>query len=208
MKDVERLHELPGPRKLPVQERSRIRMQRMLAAARETIVEHGSDGLRMNDVATRASVSIGSLYQYFPDKTSLLATLAQTFYDEGRACVVDALDGVENRTGLVDASRFLTRAYYELFRNDPAMLDIWSGMQADKILRDLDNRENEEVGMLLADVIGRIDPQSDRGSVRREGLLLSAMIASAVLLAVSRSVEEGEAIISTFEEMLERMLRA
>jgi AcrR family transcriptional regulator len=208
MGEIEHRRALPGPRKFPVQARSRQRMEQVMIAARELILEHGSDGLRMNDVATRAGISIGSLYQYFPDKTSLLATLAQTFYDDGRACVVRALDGVGNRDQLSASMKELTREYYGLFRNDPAMLDIWSGMQADKVLRDLDHRENEEVGLLIADAIGRIEPGASVESVRREGMLVSTMIASAVLLAVCTPDAEGQEIITSFEAMLERILRA
>src|SRR5262245_1644489 len=62
----------PGPRKMPVQKRSRERVERMLAVATELIAEKGSDALRMGEVAERSGVSIGSLYQFFPDKTALL----------------------------------------------------------------------------------------------------------------------------------------
>ncbi|TKB29290.1 MAG: helix-turn-helix transcriptional regulator, partial [Mesorhizobium sp.] len=55
--------EIAMPRRAPTQQRSRERVERMLAAAAALIAEQGSDAMRMGEVAERAGVSIGSLYQ-------------------------------------------------------------------------------------------------------------------------------------------------
>ncbi len=67
--------DLAGLRRAPSQKRSRERVERMLTAASEVITEQGSDAMRMGEVAERAGVSIGSLYQYFPDKGSIIRPL-------------------------------------------------------------------------------------------------------------------------------------
>ena len=47
--------------RVPTQQRSRERVERMLAAATELIEEGGSDSMKMSEVAERAGVPIGSL---------------------------------------------------------------------------------------------------------------------------------------------------
>jgi AcrR family transcriptional regulator len=60
------------PRKRPRQERSRATVDAILAATARVLVRHGYDDLTTNGVAIAAGVSIGSLYQYFPNKTSMV----------------------------------------------------------------------------------------------------------------------------------------
>lgn len=62
-------------RRVPVQERSAARVQRMLDACAALVDEYGYDGLTTTLLAERAGVAIGSIYQFFPDKRAVLAAL-------------------------------------------------------------------------------------------------------------------------------------
>lgn len=66
-----------APRKLPRQQRSRATVDAVLDAAAQILVSEGYEGFNTNRVAERAGVSIGSLYQYFPNKAALLTALRQ-----------------------------------------------------------------------------------------------------------------------------------
>lgn len=65
----------PSPRKLPEQDRSRATVDTIVAAAARVLVKNGYDAFTTNRVAEKAGVSIGSLYQYFPNKDALLSEL-------------------------------------------------------------------------------------------------------------------------------------
>lgn len=60
------------PRKKPVQARSAASVDAILEATVQVLLRWGKDRLTTRRVATRAGVSIGTLYQYFPNKSSLL----------------------------------------------------------------------------------------------------------------------------------------
>jgi AcrR family transcriptional regulator len=66
-----------SPRKSPSQERSRQTVERILEAAARIFHEQGYTGATTNDIADEADVSVGSLYQYFPNKDALLVALTQ-----------------------------------------------------------------------------------------------------------------------------------
>jgi AcrR family transcriptional regulator len=65
------------PRKAPRQSRAQETVKAILQAAAETIAEHGFAATTTNKIAERAGVSIGSLYQYFPNKTAILVRLLE-----------------------------------------------------------------------------------------------------------------------------------
>jgi AcrR family transcriptional regulator len=75
------------PRKQPSQERSKATVETILEATARVLVKRGYDGLTTNAVAIAAGVSIGSLYQYFPNKEALVAGLIGRHGDEMVAAV-------------------------------------------------------------------------------------------------------------------------
>jgi AcrR family transcriptional regulator len=76
-------------RRVPVQERSAARVQRMLDACAELVDEVGYDGLTTTSLAERAGVAIGSVYQFFPDKRAVVAALTARNLDAFLARIAD-----------------------------------------------------------------------------------------------------------------------
>jgi AcrR family transcriptional regulator len=62
-------------RKRPRQERSKETVDALMQAAARVLIDNGYDKTTTNRIAEAAGVSIGSLYQYFPNKESLVAEL-------------------------------------------------------------------------------------------------------------------------------------
>ncbi|MDI2131561.1 TetR/AcrR family transcriptional regulator [Yinghuangia seranimata] len=65
-----------APRRRPVQKRSAARFERLLDACAELLDEVGYAALTTKEVARRAGVPIGTLYQFFPDQQGLIGALA------------------------------------------------------------------------------------------------------------------------------------
>ncbi len=82
------------PRKRPTQERSRGTVDAILVATARVLVKYGFDGCTTNAVATAAGVSIGSLYQYFPNKEALVAALIEHHIEEMTKSVLSELTRV------------------------------------------------------------------------------------------------------------------
>lgn len=86
------------PRKRPLQERSRETVRVILEAAARIFEERGIAAATTDAIAERAGVSVGSLYQYFPNKESLLATLAACHLLEARGAIEPALAALDGAT--------------------------------------------------------------------------------------------------------------
>lgn len=68
------------PRKLPRQARARATFEAIVDACGQLLVSGSYDALTTNSISERAGVSIGTLYEYFPNRESIVAALA------ARAC--------------------------------------------------------------------------------------------------------------------------
>lgn len=205
---MEIVEENKALRRAPSQKRSQERVERMLEAASALISEGGSDAMRMGEVAERAGVSIGSLYQYFPDKGAIIRTLAERYNAEGRACIAEGLAGPHDTLGLIAAFGALIDTYYGIFLAEPVMRDIWSGTQADKALRDIDLRDSRANGALLAEAWLRVRPQADAADVERKAFLIMSLGEATMRLAISVERAEGDDLVADYKRMALREIEA
>ena len=90
-------------RKAPRQARSRATIDAMLDAAARILGDRGWTGLTTNAVAETAGVSIGSLYQYFPNKLALIEAVRRRHFDEVLAVLRAAADDRMTRRQRVEA---------------------------------------------------------------------------------------------------------
>ncbi|MGY5801128.1 TetR/AcrR family transcriptional regulator [Rhizobium hainanense] len=72
----------PPMRKEPTQARSRATVDAIVEAGARVLGDRGWAGFTTNIVAAVAGISIGSLYQYFPDKLSLVEAIRRRHFDE------------------------------------------------------------------------------------------------------------------------------
>jgi AcrR family transcriptional regulator len=95
-------------RKRPQQARSRATIDAILDAAAHILGKCGWAGLTTNAVAEAAGASIGSLYQYFPDKLALIDAVRQRHFDDVLA-VLHAAANVETQPASGGPSGFARR---------------------------------------------------------------------------------------------------
>lgn len=79
-------------RRLPSQARGQRRFDQILDAAEAVFSEVGFEASTTNDIAKRADTSIGSLYQFFPNKEAILQSLAQRYLDQLRGLHKEMFD--------------------------------------------------------------------------------------------------------------------
>lgn len=193
-------------RKEPTQQRAKERVERMLSAAVQIIGERGSDTLKMGEVAERAGVSIGSLYQFFPDKGAIIRELAERHAAMGRTCIDSALAAVRDREQLLTAFSDLMDAYYAIFRTSPVTRDVWSGMQADKALREIELADSRANARALIDALNRVEPSAEPEKRAAAAFLLWRLGESTMRLAVSVTRAEGNAMVEAYKRMALREL--
>lgn len=81
------------PRKRPRQARAHETRARIIDAAARVFATRGYASGTTNHIAAEAGLSVGSLYQYFPNKDSILVELTRAHIAAGRDAVAAALAG-------------------------------------------------------------------------------------------------------------------
>jgi AcrR family transcriptional regulator len=105
-------------RKQPRQARSRATVDAIVQAGTRVLGGKGWAGFNTNEVAEVAGVSIGSLYQYFPDKLSLVDAIRHRHFEE-----VQQVVNAAGQRGLSLARRLegLVRGMIEVHHSNPAL---------------------------------------------------------------------------------------
>ena len=189
-------------RLVPTQKRSRERFERILECAVEIMIEKGSDALRMSDIVERSGVPFGSLYQYFPDRTAIIGTLAERYDAMGRLCVETELAQVHKARDLHPALGCIVDGYYRMFIDQPVMRDIWNAMQVDRALQKQDEAEGEYLAGILLETLKRIAPHQDEKTLAAISQLTMILIAAAVRHAITLPPEDAEPVLGLFKRML------
>ena len=177
------------PRKEPSQARARHTVDAIVEATARILEEFGHGAFNTNAVAARAGVSIGTLYQYFPDKDALIGALisretAQLLEEVESAAhaasALEALDGVV-RAAVGHQARRPRLARLLDFEESRLPLDAdtlavrarFASILA-RILRDAGLPRQEDPAVAAEDVTailrGMVDAAGERGDVDPQAL--------------------------------------
>lgn len=114
-----------SPRKIPEQDRSRATVDVIVDAAARILVKDGYDAFTTNRVADKAGVSIGSLYQYFPNKDALLGELMRRHTTDLERGIEEMAARAENAP-LADVIRAAIEHNVQSHLIDPALHRVLS----------------------------------------------------------------------------------
>ncbi|MFF3935598.1 TetR family transcriptional regulator [Streptomyces phaeofaciens] len=114
------------PRRVPRQARSKARLALVLRAAERILVDDGVEALTTTRVAAEAKVSVGSLYQYLPDRGAIIDALAAGYFTRLEA-VMDDLVLAAARERWQDPVAVLVDAYASIYRTEHGFRALWFG---------------------------------------------------------------------------------
>lgn len=102
----------------------------LMEATRSVLTEHGWDGTTMDRVAARAGVAKGTIYNYFKDKTDLMASLRERLSQP----YIEALQRITcgEGTALERLESFLVLALEDLYHNAKLIRAIIIGHMLDR----------------------------------------------------------------------------
>ena len=141
------------PRKTPIQARSTASVNAILDATIQVLLKLGKERLTTTSVALRAGVSVGTLYQYFPNKSALLQAALKRHLDE----VTNAVELVckqQEGASLRQMATALITAFFEAkmknAKTSVALYSVSSDVDGAKIVQQTGVRSNKAIVEMLA----------------------------------------------------------
>ena len=138
-------------RRTPRQARSKARLALVLRAAERILVEEGVEALTTTRVAAEAQVSVGSLYQYLPDRGAIIDALAAGYFARLEG-VMDHLVGAAAKERWEDPVGVLVEAYAGIYRTEHGFRALWFGSGLTEQTRAADREHKRR----MADGIRRV----------------------------------------------------
>ncbi len=135
-------------KRLPVQARSRTRVEAILDAAAEVLARGDLDALTIRAVADGAGVPTGTIYQFFTDKEQLLQAVSLRYVAATHDTLQAALaprraDWREDLDAVVDG-------YADMVRGAPAMRVLWLADALDATTTSLADEADDQIAVRLA----------------------------------------------------------
>ncbi|MFF7247566.1 TetR/AcrR family transcriptional regulator [Embleya sp. NPDC008237] len=190
------------PRKQPRQIRAELTRQRILTAAAHVFAEHGYAAGTTNRIAEQARISIGSLYQYYPNKDAILVELMSRHLDSGMVATHSRQTG-ELPESIEEIIRVFVRIAIENHREDSQLLRVMieQAPRSPELLEKI--RRHEQVRVTFVRELFDGHPE-----VRIEDTHTAArLVVSTVELVVHQLIAAPEPIdIPRFENELVAML--
>ncbi|MCS0599636.1 TetR/AcrR family transcriptional regulator [Streptomyces sp. LP11] len=190
------------PRKQPRQVRAELTRQRILDAAAHVFAEYGYAAGTTNRIAERARVSIGSLYQYYPNKDAILVELLTRHLDAGMdAAPLDQDEFLSEP--IEDVIRRHVRGALRNHRDDPQLLRVMmeQGPRAPELLERIAQDERRRIA--YARRLLRTHPEVRVADVD----VAARLVVSTVEMVVHRVMAgPGEVDVTRFENELVTML--
>ncbi len=194
--------DVPRLRRVPRQARSRERLARMLDAAEELLVAEGPGALTTTRVAAAAGVSVGSLYQYLPDKEAIVEALAGRYLAEFEGLMEALADEASAAPELwSDPVGRLLDAFAQRYRERPGYRALWFGRELTPGLRAADRDNKAALAAGLERVLRTLGLGED--APLQAAALAGVLVADALLQEAFRSDSRGEeALIGEAKRML------
>lgn len=166
-------------RKAPRQARAVATVEAIAQAATQLLREGGLATMTTNAVAARAGVSIGSLYQYFPNRDALMVELIrreQRGHVERVRAALLLCEGLD----LEATVRLLVRAAMGHHRADALLASAIDHEEARLPVDAIIAETLSEGGALLTQIFSRFEDQISRVDPVRAALTLPALVRSIV----------------------------
>jgi AcrR family transcriptional regulator len=190
------------PRRRPTQERSHKKFDHLLEVSRELLLEVGFESFTCEEVAHRAGLPIGTLYQFFQNKYVIVCELDRV----DAVAVRQELEQFASEIPSLDWLKFLDRLIDHvaaLWTGDPSRRAVWHAVQSTPATRATAAVTERELAGQVAYVLGPLTP----GTPRERRTIMAEVIIHVVYSMLNFSIRDGQSHEEAVVE-LKRLLAA
>ncbi|WP_375002287.1 TetR/AcrR family transcriptional regulator [Aeromicrobium sp. CTD01-1L150] len=194
--------EILEPRRRPTQERSQRKFDLLLQVSRELLLEVGFESFTCEEVAHRADLPIGTLYQFFANKYVIVCELDR----RDAVAVREELAEFVGEIPTLDWLRFLDRLVDHmaaLWVDDPSRRAVWHAVQSTPATRATAALTEREFAAEVSKVLAPLTP----GTPRERRRIMAEVLVHVTYSMLNFSVRDGQGHSEAVIE-LKRLLAA
>lgn len=195
-------------RRKPKQQRSQNRVEDILSAAMALVGEKGIAALTMREIASSAGIPLASVYQYFPNRSAVIATLYQEVSRQTREYVAERVAMVDSAADILEAAYAAVDMFYERMKANPAIPDLMVAIQGDKALLDMDIEETKLQADVFTEYTRRFVAEEDRPAFDRAARILFHLAGATVRLSLRMEPEAGNRVVEDYKALIHSRLNS
>ena len=192
----------------PAQKRSKDKVARILDAARSLIVESGSANVKMTEIAKRAGVAVGTLYQFFPTAPGLVEKLFAVEMEAIDASFHVILDAAQTQDQLLDGVEALLQRQLDIVKSRPVLMILLgaAGLHADIQRADFENTQ-KNARVLTAKILDLSKSDAALNQVETLSMLICHLWSGVVRLALLDEKHDPQHYLDHFSGMIRAYVR-
>lgn len=163
-----------SPRKQPRQERSSKVVDRILDAALILTREQGTKTPTTLAIAQRAGLSVGSIYQYFPNKEAILLDLARRWLGAFPEVIAKRI-AAPRPTNRDEFQQEVDKLFVDtsrLYLDNATLMPVIEAITGNPDLRPIQNEYDDQIIALYAAWLQHVNPALDDGIASRLGVVM------------------------------------
>ncbi|MEM6993204.1 MAG: TetR/AcrR family transcriptional regulator [Myxococcota bacterium] len=183
-------------RRVPTQARSLRRYEAIVAAAAVAFADHGFEATTMEGIAAGAETSIGSLYQFFPNKLALFREVATRAMALSRQTFAESMGPNPVARPWRELVDVVVDSYRAMHR-DPLMRAVFNNMQLYGEYVDEEVAQLQEMTMAVAMLLGVWAPQLSPTQREVSATMVVNTVAAAMLLIAREEARADDLVAET-----------
>ena len=202
-----RAHQPGQPsRRTPLQDRSRQRVERILDAASQIFADTGYDAATTEAIAARAGTSIGSLYQFFPNKLALFNAIAVRYVDRSQALFSTFMTPEAAALPWGDLLDRAIDAFATFNRGEPGFRAILLNWRVSADMMVANDEVNREFARRAARSLSAHAPGLGRARRALVATMVIEVVSTMLIVCARRTPAEADDVIAETKTMLRRYL--
>jgi AcrR family transcriptional regulator len=194
-------------RRQPRQERGERRIAAILDAAVALFAEVGYEAATTNEIARRARTSIGSLYQFFPNKEAILEAVTARFRDKLRAVHDAIINEATARLPLTELYDRVIDALAEFHAANPGFRALFHGPAVSRELAAAEARLRDECVRSAELMIATRHPELPPARCRLYAAINVDVVRALLPLAEAGEVAPREVVLAEIKRLLSAHMR-
>ena len=196
------LRKKPGLRTVPQQKRGQERIDKLLAAAAKLFAKVGYEETTTNAIAREARTSIGSLYQFFPNKESILNALAELYLKELRSVQETAMGDDAVHIPMSELYDRVIGSLAGFHATHPGFQELFYGSTTSKHLAAAADQLKEECVSRVDGLMAKRNPEIDPARRKLLATLNVEVIKAMLPVAQSQNPATRSRLIAETKSML------